>query len=132
MTQTTDVFPELQGHEYIRLTTFRKSGEPVPTPVWFAISHGKAYILTGRSLGKTKRIRNNPRVEMTPCNQNGQKTLGPTVEGQARVLEGNDEAAVPGKIALNRKYGFMKALFDFFFALTGRDKETVYLEISPV
>jgi PPOX class probable F420-dependent enzyme len=55
-------FAGLTGYECVCLTTFRKNGEAVPTPVWFAESDGKLYIYTANSSGKVKRIRNNASV----------------------------------------------------------------------
>jgi len=37
---------ELQNQKYISLTTYRKTGAAVRTPVWFAEENGKLYIFT--------------------------------------------------------------------------------------
>src|SRR5215470_15122623 len=58
---------EFQGQKYLSLTSFRKSGVPVRTPVWFAEAEGKLYLFTNPKSGKAKRIRNNPRVLIAPC-----------------------------------------------------------------
>ena len=67
----THPFPMLEGHKNMNLTTFRKSGNEVPTPVWFVILEGKLYVRTEASSGKVKRIRNNGRVEPTPSTVRG-------------------------------------------------------------
>ena len=54
----------LQGHKFIALSTYRKSGQPVVTPVWFTQRDGKLYVWTGASSGKVKRLRNNPHVSL--------------------------------------------------------------------
>ena len=54
--------PPIQGQKYISLTTFRKTGVGVATPVWFGEEDGKLYVMTRSDMGKTKRIRNNPQV----------------------------------------------------------------------
>ena len=69
-------FPALRGHQYALLTTFRKSGQPVPTPVWFAEDGGKVYVYTRSDSGKVKRIRAGGRVELAPCDARG-TLLGP-------------------------------------------------------
>ena len=102
---TSDAFAGLHGYQYMNLTTFRKSGEGVPTPVWFAEEDGKLYVLTGKNLGKVKRLRNNPQVQVAPCNIRG-KPLGPVVEARGRILPPED--FVKAKIALNSKYGLIK------------------------
>jgi general stress protein 26 len=52
----------VQGKKYISLTTFRKNGVGVPTPVWFGENGDKLYVMTRSDMGKVKRIRNNPAV----------------------------------------------------------------------
>ena len=44
-------FSALEGHKYALLTTFRASGDPVPTPVWFGLANGRAYVRTGADVG---------------------------------------------------------------------------------
>jgi PPOX class probable F420-dependent enzyme len=127
-TETTKLpgFDLLQKYQYANLFTFRKSGEAVKTPVWFALSGGKAYVMTTADAGKTKRIRNNGRVQLGPSDQRG-TPLGPTVDGVARVLPKEEERLA--KEALDRKYGLMKAAFDFF--LNVRGTERAWIEIAP-
>jgi len=122
-------FPTLQDHRYALLTTFRKSGEGVGTPIWFALVNGKLYIITEGDSGKAKRIRNNPRVTLAPCNQSGSQTFGPPVEGRAQILP--TEQGEAAKIALDQKYGFFKYIFDFVISILGRRRGMVYLEIVP-
>ncbi len=42
----------MEGQRYMRLITFRRSGEGVPTTVWFARMEGKVYVFTGANSGK--------------------------------------------------------------------------------
>ncbi len=123
----TPVFPHLSGHQFICLTTFRKSGEAVPTPVWFAQDGEKVYVMTPAAAGKVKRIRQNAMVEVTPCTVRGE-LLGETAEGMARVMDDDEEHAA--KRALNRKYGIQKFFYDLYLRL--RRTQMVYLEISPM
>ena len=92
---------EIQGQKYVSLTTFRKNGLGVKTPVWFAEENDRVYVMTRSDSGKYKRIRNNPQVKLAPCTMSG-KIIGPDFAGQARVLP---EAQWPdAKKALRRKY----------------------------
>jgi PPOX class probable F420-dependent enzyme len=59
--------PSIHGQKYISLITFRKTGVPVPTPVWFGEEGDKLYVMTRSDSGKYKRIRNQPRVRIAPC-----------------------------------------------------------------
>jgi len=58
---------EIAGQKYISLTTFRKSGAGVRTPLWFAEADGKLCFMTRNDSGKYKRIRNNSKVLVAPC-----------------------------------------------------------------
>jgi Pyridoxamine 5'-phosphate oxidase. len=78
---TAALFAPLAGHQYMNLTTFRKNGQPVPTPVWFAQEGDRIYVVTQAASGKVKRIRANPRVQLTPSDARG-KPLGATIEAQ--------------------------------------------------
>ena len=65
---------EISGQKYVCLTTFRKSGIGVVTPVWFAERDNKLYVKTRIESGKSKRIRNNPSVRVAPCTIRGKIT----------------------------------------------------------
>lgn len=119
-------FAGLRGHEFANLTTFRKNGDGVVTPVWFAEHMGKIYVMTTGEAGKVKRIRNNGRVLLAPANRAG-KPLGSATEARARILP--DEELSVAKEALEIKYGLMKAFFDFFLTLRGTER--AWIEISP-
>lgn len=131
---STSVFASLRRSRYIVLTTFRKSGEAVGTPVWFAGNAGKLYVYTGAKTGKVKRIRNNPRVTVAPCTVSG-KPKGTAIEGRARIVAKDEEAAA--RRALTRKYWILRPLNDAFNTalrfLRGRRKlpgSIVYLEVT--
>ena len=82
-----DGFGHLEGHTYCVVVTYRKSGEPVPTPVWFGIdSEGRLYFHTYDVSAKLRRIQNDPRVLVAPCTMRG-KPLGPSAAGTARLLD---------------------------------------------
>lgn len=125
-------FPALQGHQYMNIITFRKNGQPVTTPVWFAQENDRLYVVTARKAGKVKRIRNNSRVQVGPANQTG-KPLGPMVEATARVVSAGEEQHAD--TLLNRKYGFAKYAFDAMVKVVQLFRgptERVYLEITPL
>ena len=120
-------FEALKGQQYMNLTTFRKDGSPVRTPIWFSEVGGQLYVFTGRNTGKVKRIRNDGGVLVYPCNMRG-RSLGPETGGVARLL--SPEESSVAKESLNRKYGLQKRAFGPIQRLLGRGEE-VYLEISP-
>ncbi len=123
----SDKFQSLVGQQYMNLTTYRKTGVAMVTPVWFALDSDKGreriVMITAPIAGKLKRIRNNPKVEVGPSNGRG-KPLGPTITARARIL-----SEAEGKVAeelLNRKYGFVKKLWNLFII---RGKPMNYIEI---
>ncbi len=119
----TDYFAVFNNHQYMNLTTFRKSGEGVTTPVWFAQDGYRLFVRTFSIAWKTKRIRNNPRVQVGPCNMSG-KSLGLSVEARARILSG-DEGKVADKL-LSAKYGLMYKVA----RLRARNSNSVFIEIT--
>lgn len=111
---------------YLSLETFRKNGQGVPTPVWFAKSNGVLYITTVDNSGKVKRIRNNGRVRIAPCDMRG-SVLGAWFEAQARLVSDAQEEEVAKK-ALDRKYGLQKRLLEM--AAAGKKIDRVYLAVE--
>ena len=91
----------IHGQKYISLTTFRKSGAGVATPVWFGEEGGKLYVMTRDDMGKSKRIRNNPQVKVAPCTIRG-KVKGPEFAATARILPPEEHARA--RQTINRKY----------------------------
>ena len=112
--------PAIQGQKYIRLTTFRKNGMGVGTPVWCGEEDGKLYVMTGSKSGKYKRIGNNPRVRVAPCTIRGVVT-GPEFDAVAQVLP--PEQHRQARQIINRKYWLARVPFLW------RRTDT-YLEIS--
>ncbi len=73
--------------------------------------------------GKLKRIRNNPRVKVAPCNMRGD-VRGEWVEARAEILTGAE--AELGMRLLNKKYVPWKQLLDFFAKFRKRER-TVFV-----
>ena len=107
-----DVMSNLQQFEkqdYLNLETFRKTGVGVPTPVWFIEDQGVLYVTTGVDSGKVKRIRNNGRVRIAPCDVRG-GLKGEWVEAQARLVSGDGVEQKVDRL-LGKKYGLQKTLY---------------------
>ena len=110
----------IHGQKYISLTTFRKTGAGVPTPVWFGEDAGKLYVMTRGTMGKAKRIRNNPQVKVAPCTIRGQVT-GPEFQATARVLPPGEHKHA--RETINGKYWMARipliwARTDTYFEIT--------------
>ena len=91
----------IHGQKYISLTTFRKSGVEVATPVWFGEDDSKLYVMTASRMGKAKRIRNKPQVKVAPCTIRGRVT-GPEFPAIARILPPQEHKHA--RAIINRKY----------------------------
>lgn len=90
--------------KYVLLTTFRKDGRAVPTPVWVAGDGDELVVYTAPDAGKVKRIRRDGAVRVGPCDVRG-NPKGDDVPGHARVL---DEAGVRRTLSLiMKKYGLL-------------------------
>ena len=99
----------LKSASYINLTTFRRSGEAVATPLWFAEHMGILYAQTFPTAGKLKRIRHTTRVLVASCALNG-KIVGPQIEGRARIVTNEQEIRLAEE-ALARKYGLTRRIY---------------------
>jgi uncharacterized protein len=99
----------IKDHQYISLVTFKRSGDRVATPIWFAVDGQKLYAYSERDAGKMKRIRNNASIEVAVCRYNG-AVLGPFVGATAKLLDSSKASYVHG--LLNRKYTWKKRTVD--------------------
>lgn len=87
---------------YVSLTTFRRTGVPVSTPVWAAPDGETLVVWTRADSGKVKRLRHTPRVTVAPCDVRG-RTTGAAVDGLAEFVPGTGRAQAIA--ALRRTYG---------------------------
>jgi uncharacterized protein len=132
----TRSFAALEGERYISLTTFRRDGTGVATPVWFVEHNGGVALYTGATSGKVKRLRHTAHVTLAPCTARGAVT-GPTLVGNARLLDQRGEA-VAIRRALLRKYGFQWRALQAFEAISGifsrraRLAQDAYIAIAPL
>ena len=122
---------QLDRSPYFSLETFRKTGVGVKTPVWFAASEaGLAYVFSEGDAGKVKRLRNDDRVRVAPCNVRG-AIRGDWLEGRARIVD--DAPTIESAYrALRRKYGFQLALVDLMSKLSGKYDKRAMLEVELV
>jgi PPOX class probable F420-dependent enzyme len=112
----------------VLLTTYRRDGTPVGTPVNIAVDGDRAFVRTFDTAWKLKRIRNNPEVEIAPSTMRGEPT-GPAIQARARVLSGS-ESEYAGR-ALARKYPILQGFFVPLFHRLRRHK-TIHIELVPV
>ena len=118
----------LAAERYVVLTTFRKDGRAVPTPIWVAGDAGELVLWSERKAGKVKRIRNGGRVEVQACDLRGRTTHGAKVGGQARLLDLDGTQRAQRVIA--RKYGVFGRVSMFFSKLRGPADRTVGIAVK--
>lgn len=108
----------VRSAKYISLTTFKRNGDAVSTPVWIApalsgepFRPGELCFVSELDTWKVKRIRRNPRVEVRECDIRG--TVAPDAQvyaGEARLLTSPEDVAAV-KRAIGNKYGWWYHVF---------------------
>lgn len=120
----------VQAARYVLLTTFRRDGTPVSTPVWAAPSGGGLVGYTRRDAGKVKRLRNDPTVRVAPCDARGRPT-GEKMTGRARLVDGAEYRAV--RRTLRARYGLLGWIVFAVDRLRGRDRTIgIAVTLDPV
>jgi uncharacterized protein len=87
--------------KYVSLTTFRRDGTAVSTPVWFVAENGSLLVETDGNSYKVKRIRRNDNVTVARCNATG-RVAGEVVPARATILPADELPRV--ERLLHRKY----------------------------
>jgi uncharacterized protein len=119
-------FESFRAHHYCLLVTFKRSGDPVPTPVLFGIEDGKLYLRTDAATAKVARIRNDERVLVGPANSRG-KPRGPLVRGIARVVPTSEDDVAYA--VLKQHYTLGQRLGEWMLDLL--PIEMAYVEVEP-
>jgi PPOX class probable F420-dependent enzyme len=96
----------LSDEKYMLLTTFRRDGSPVSTPVWVVgIDEATVGFWTSSGSGKAKRLAHTDRVTVQPCDARGRVKEGSAViEATARMVSGSELDAIRERVVA--KYGF--------------------------
>ena len=126
--QTSDLFTYLYPYEFALLTTLRKNGMAMPTTMWFAHDQGKLYMVTSATVGKIKRIRNNGRVLLAPCDVDG-KVLGEQIEAYAHELPPAQHEYANTLLA--SKYGEQYEMSSTEESTAGYEDDETFIEIEP-
>jgi uncharacterized protein len=124
---STDRLAQFDNQRYLNMETYRKTGKPVATPLWFAEENGTLYVYSLATAGKVKRIRNNPKVRITPCDMRG-RPKGNWNEAKARLLMDEPGATLADQL-LNQKYGWMKKIGDVFSKVMQRRKVVIAIDL---
>jgi uncharacterized protein len=91
-------FESFRNRRTALLTTYKRDGTPVATPVTIAVDDGRAFVRTWDSAWKAKRMRNNPVVQVAPATVRGRPT-GDAIAARSRLLEGDEAKRAARAIA---------------------------------
>ena len=126
----------LNDASYISFSTYRKNGDSVETPVWFAPDINRDsiedknsyYIFSAGEAGKVKRLRNFSRSSIAPCTVTG-RILGDWHDSEAVILE-SDEQIKTAHAALVKHYGWQMRMLDISSKLSGKFNKRAYIKVT--
>ncbi len=121
MTETLQAFND---QRYMNIETFRKNGQGVKTPVWFARDGETLRVWTESGSGKVKRIRRDGRVRVAPSTASGQP-LGAWTDAQV-AADDSPEALRHVVKLFKKKYGLMFSVF----GLLGKMRSATYTTLT--
>ena len=111
-------FSRFRKEEFLSLETYRKNGQTIKSPMWFAQDNDALYLWTMADTSKVKRIRNNPHVNIAPCKRMGAVT-GEWMTAHATI---DDSPIVVAQVEamLLKKIGLFFRIFRFIDAIRDR------------
>ena len=86
---------------YLSITSFKRDGTGVATPVWFVSDGRRLFAFTDLHSAKIRRVRRNPRVLVASCRVDGKLRSDP-VAARAEVLTATAELERVRKLLLAR------------------------------
>jgi uncharacterized protein len=109
----------LADERYMLLTTFRRDGTPVGTPVWVTpFGENSVAFWTSSGSGKAKRLAHTERVTVQPSDARGRVKSGTEpIEATARVVEGDELEEIRRHV--KAKYGFQTRITKVLGTLWG-------------
>lgn len=114
---------------YLSLRTFRKSGQGVATPMWFAEdAEGRIYMQTWAGSAKVRRIVLNDRVELAPSDARG-RVLGPSRAGSCQLHQSTSDQGRKADRLLAQRYGWQRRLAHLLLWIMRRSQR-VYMEVE--
>jgi PPOX class probable F420-dependent enzyme len=130
-TAATPALAPFVRQKTVLVTTYRRDGTPVGTPVSIAVDGDRAVFRSFEKAWKTRRIRTNPRVEVAPSTARGTPT-GLAVQATARRLEGAESRHAARLLA--RKHPLLHGVLVPLTHRLGRAKtgRTVHFDLTPL
>jgi PPOX class probable F420-dependent enzyme len=118
-----DKAPRLGDEKFVSLTTFKRNGDAIASPMWIVADGAQLLVWTPSDAAKVKRVRRNPRVTLTACGRTGKVKAGqPTFDGAAEVI--TDPASVDrAESLIKRKYGVEFRIVTFIETVAARGRK---------
>ncbi|MEU5942459.1 PPOX class F420-dependent oxidoreductase [Micromonospora sp. NPDC047548] len=117
----------LAAEKYVLLTTFRRDGRAVPTPVWAVRDGDTLAVWTAADSGKVKRIRRDGTVTVAPCDVRG-RPLAAAVPGQAVLCSPQESNRV--RDLIKRKYRLLGRLSLLGSRLRRGERGTIGIRVT--
>ncbi|KUJ69827.1 pyridoxamine 5'-phosphate oxidase [Streptomyces albus subsp. albus] len=114
----------------VLLTSYKRDGTPVGTPVSIAVEGDHAYIRTYGTAWKAKRMRRNPVVEIAPCTMRGRPT-GPGARARTHLLAAGSGESRHAARMLTRKYPLLHGILVPLAHRLKRDR-TLHYEVRLI
>ncbi len=115
-------FSRFRKEEFLSLETYRKNGQTIKSPMWFAQDNDALYLWTMADTSKVKRIRNNPNVNIAPCKRMGEVT-GEWMTAHA-TIEDSPIVVAQVEAMLLKKIGLFFRIFRFIDAIRDRQQNS--------
>lgn len=119
---------QFDKQQYLTIETFRKNGQGVKTPVWFAQDGETLRIWTQADSGKVKRIRRDGKARITPSTASGE-SLGEWINASATIFETEEEVAKTAGL-FRKKYGLAFNLFGMMGSIRRAKYATIQIKIT--
>jgi PPOX class probable F420-dependent enzyme len=119
---------QFEKQQFMNIETFRKNGQGVKTPVWFAQDGNTLHVWTEANTGKAKRIRRDGKVRIAPATASGE-ALGEWITAKAQTNETPEAVKYTEKL-MRKKYGIMFPIFGLLGKLRG-GKKYISIRIEP-
>lgn len=123
-----DTPAEIAASRYLLLTTYRRNGAAVSTPVWFAPGAGAWFAFTAADSGKVKRLRHTQTVRIAACDVRG-RVKGTAFETRAELVS-DPALQAEAYAALRSRYGWQMRVTDLMSWLTGRIHKRAMIRIE--
>lgn len=119
----------LDNASYLNLSTQKRDGSFVNTPVWFAKKGGELYIFSEGNAGKVKRIRNFSHVKVCPCTVTG-KLTGQWQNAHAEILD-KEQSLIAYKI-IKKRYSWQMHLLDIGSKIAGKFNKRAFIKVTLI